>query len=63
VNYLLTTEEVQASEKLMDGRNIILKQLKTVIVGQEESIGDILKVFFAGGHCLLEEAPDWIKRS
>ena len=32
------TEEVPAIEKLMDGGDMILKQLKKAIVGQEEVI-------------------------
>ena len=51
------TEEVQAIEKLMDARDLILEQLKKVIVGQEEVIDQMLMAFFAGGHCLLEGVP------
>lgn len=55
------TEEIQAIEKLMGGRDSILKQLKKVIVGQEEIINQILIAFFAGGHCLLEGVPGLAK--
>ena len=55
------TEEVQAIEKLMDGRDLILKQLQKVIIGQEEAIDQILMAFFAGGHCLLEGVPGLAK--
>ncbi len=55
------TEEVQAIEKLMDARDLILEQLKKVIVGQEEVIDQMLMAFFAGGHCLLEGVPGLAK--
>ncbi len=55
------TEEVQAIEKLMTGRDLISEQLKKVIVGQEAAIDQILMAFFAGGHCLLEGVPGLAK--
>ena len=55
------TEEVQAIEKLMTGRDLISEQLKKVIVGQEKAIDQILMAFFAGGHCLLEGVPGLAK--
>ena len=51
------TEEIQAIDKLMSGKEAILKQMKRVIVGQENAIDQILMAFFAGGHCLLEGVP------
>ncbi len=55
------TEEVQAVEKLMEGRDLIVEQLKKVIVGQEDVIDQMLMAFFAGGHCLLEGVPGLAK--
>jgi MoxR-like ATPase len=55
------TEEIRSIEKLMDGRDLILNQLKKVIVGQEEVIDQMLMAFFAGGHCLLEGVPGLAK--
>ena len=55
------TEEVQAIEKLMEGRDLILEQLKKVIIGQEEVIDQMLMAFFSGGHCLLEGVPGLAK--
>jgi MoxR-like ATPase len=45
----------------MEGRDLILEQLKKVIVGQEEVIDQMLMAFFAGGHCLLEGVPGLAK--
>ena len=55
------TEEVQAVEKLMEGREVILRELNKVIIGQEDVIEQILMIFFAGGHCLLEGVPGLAK--
>ena len=55
------TEEIQAIDKLMSGKEAILKQMREVIVGQENAIDQILMAFFAGGHCLLEGVPGLAK--
>ena len=47
------TEEIQAVEKLMEGREVILRELNKVIIGQKDVIEQIFMVFFAGGHCLF----------
>jgi len=52
------TQEIQAIEKLMDGRDLILKQLKKVIIGQEEVMEQMLMAFFAGGTVCLRGFPD-----
>ena len=55
------TEEVQAIEELMKSQELILEQLKKVIVGQEDVINQMLMALFAGGHCLLEGVPGLAK--
>ena len=55
------TEEVQAIEELMESQELILAQLKKVIVGQEDVINEMLMALFAGGHCLLEGVPGLAK--
>ncbi|MDE0015865.1 MAG: MoxR family ATPase [Candidatus Poribacteria bacterium] len=55
------TEEVQAIEELMESQELILAQLKKIIVGQEEVINQMLMALFAGGHCLLEGVPGLAK--
>ena len=55
------TEEIQAIDELMSGKEAILKQMREVIVGQESAIDQILMAFFAGGHCLLEGVPGLAK--
>ena len=46
------TDEVQAIEELMKSQELILAQLKKVIIGQEDVINQMLMALFAGGHCL-----------
>ena len=55
------TEEVQAIEELMQSQELILAQLKKIIIGQEEVINQMLMALFAGGHCLLEGVPGLAK--
>ncbi len=55
------TEEIQAIDKLMESQQLILSQLKKVIIGQEEVIDEMLMALFAGGHCLLEGVPGLAK--
>ena len=55
------TEEIQAIDKLMKGRDLILQQLKKVIIGQEEVLDQMLMALFAGGHCLIEGVPGLAK--
>lgn len=55
------TEEVQAIEELMESQELIVGQLKKVIIGQEEVINQMLMALFAGGHCLVEGVPGLAK--
>lgn len=55
------TDEIQAIDKLIEGREVILKQLKKVIIGQEEVLDQMLMALFGGGHCLLEGVPGLAK--
>ncbi len=55
------TEEVKAIEELMESQELIVGQLKKVIIGQEEVINQMLMVLFAGGHCLVEGVPGLAK--
>lgn len=45
----------------MKSQELILAQLRKVIVGQEEVIHQMLMALFAGGHCLLEGVPGLAK--
>ncbi len=55
------TEEIKAIEELMESQELIVAQLKKVIIGQEEVITQMLMALFAGGHCLVEGVPGLAK--
>ena len=55
------TEEVKAIEELMESQDLIVTQLKKVIIGQEDVINQMLMALFAGGHCLVEGVPGLAK--
>ena len=57
-------DEARASEmleKLKEGRERVLAQLRRVIVGQDEVVEQVLLSFFAGGHCLITGVPGLAK--
>ena len=47
--------------RLAASRDLILAELRRVIVGQSEAIDLILTAVFAGGHCLLTGVPGLAK--
>ncbi|HUT32891.1 MAG TPA: AAA family ATPase [Planctomycetota bacterium] len=48
-------------EKLKEGRERVLQQIRRVIVGQDEVVDQVLLSFFAGGHCLITGVPGLAK--
>ena len=40
-------------ERVAEGRQRILTELRKVIVGQDDVVDQLLMAIFAGGHCLL----------
>lgn len=56
-----TPFEAEALEKLRNGRERMLEQIRKVIVGQDDVIESLLIVLFTGGHCLLTGAPGLAK--
>ncbi len=53
--------EKEMSEKLGDARDTIGKELRKVIIGQEEVVDQMLIALLAGGHCLITGAPGLAK--
>jgi len=53
--------EKRVVEKVHESRARIDKELRKVIVGQEEAVGQLLTALFAGGHCLITGAPGLAK--
>ena len=48
-------------EKLKEGRQRVLQQIRRVIIGQDEVVDQVLLAFFAGGHSLITGVPGLAK--
>ncbi len=48
-------------EQVRESRGRIERELRKVIVGQDEVVGQLLVALFAGGHCLITGAPGLAK--
>ena len=46
-----------SAEKVTEGRERILAELRKVIVGQDEVVEQVLIALFTGGHCLITGVP------
>ncbi len=61
----MVTESMSSSagvaERVMQGREDILVELRKVIVGQEDVIDLVLTALFTGGHCLITGVPGLAK--
>jgi MoxR-like ATPase len=51
----------RSANELIDKLHILKKEIQKVIVGQEETIDQLLITFMAGGHALLEGVPGLAK--
>jgi MoxR-like ATPase len=49
------------AERVQQGRERILTELKKVIVGQDEVVDQVLIALFTGGHCLITGVPGLAK--
>ncbi len=50
-----------AIESIGQGKEKILREVRKVIVGQDEVVNDVITSFFAGGHCLITGVPGLAK--
>src|SRR6185436_163880 len=50
-----------SAEKVAEGRDRILSELRKVIVGQDEVVEQVLIALFTGGHCLITGVPGLAK--
>jgi MoxR-like ATPase len=50
-----------SAEKVAEGRERILTELRKVIVGQDEVVEEVLIALFTGGHCLITGVPGLAK--
>src|SRR5436305_14742916 len=49
------------AERVAEGREQILAELRKVIVGQDEVVEEVLIGLFTGGHCLITGVPGLAK--
>jgi MoxR-like ATPase len=49
------------AEKVAEGREQILGELRKVIIGQDEVVEEVLIALFTGGHCLITGVPGLAK--
>src|SRR5829696_9096293 len=50
-----------SAERVAEGRDRILAELRKVIVGQDEIVDQVLIALFTGGHCLITGVPGLAK--
>jgi MoxR-like ATPase len=56
-----TTEVSSLAARVADGRERILRELRKVIVGQDDVVDQVLMALFTGGHCLITGVPGLAK--
>ena len=56
-----TEDEIALVERMKAGREKIVRELKRVIVGQDDVIEEVLIALFAGGHSLITGVPGLAK--
>jgi MoxR-like ATPase len=56
-----TSEVSSLAARVADGRERILRELRKVIVGQDEVVDQVLMALFTGGHCLITGVPGLAK--
>ena len=57
----LASDDIALADKMNRGRQQVLTELRKVIVGQEETINQVLLTLFVGGNSLLVGAPGLAK--
>src|SRR5437660_7718568 len=50
-----------SAERVAEGRERILAELRKVIVGQDDVVEQVLVALFTGGHCLITGVPGLAK--
>lgn len=54
-------KEDELIAKLIKGRDLIISELRKIIVGQDDVIDEVLIALFTGGHCLITGVPGLAK--
>jgi len=56
-----TEDEIALVERMKAGREKIIRELRKVVVGQDDVIEEVLIALFAGGHSLITGVPGLAK--
>ncbi len=57
-----SAEDYQAVlDRIRDARTGVIKELRKIIVGEDEPIDQVLAAMFAGGHCMIQGPPGTAK--
>lgn len=54
-------DDLSLVKKMQEGKELIVGEIRKVIIGQEEVIEELLIALFAGGHCLVTGVPGLAK--
>ncbi|MCX5683755.1 MAG: AAA family ATPase [Planctomycetota bacterium] len=55
------TMAVESIARIREGKEKILREVRKVIIGQDQIVDDVVTAFFAGGHCLITGVPGLAK--
>jgi MoxR-like ATPase len=61
---LSSSESLAAADviaRIREGKEKILREVRKVIIGQDQVVDDVVTAFFAGGHCLITGVPGLAK--
>jgi MoxR-like ATPase len=58
---LTAPDDIQLADRMKQGREQILRELRKVIIGQEDVIAQVLNTLFVGGNSLIVGAPGLAK--
>jgi MoxR-like ATPase len=58
---MTTTDIAAVADRVSEGRQRILSEIRKVIVGQDDVIDQVLIAIFTGGHCLITGVPGLAK--
>jgi MoxR-like ATPase len=58
---MTTTDIAAVADRVAEGRQRILSEIRKVIVGQDDVIDQVLIAIFTGGHCLITGVPGLAK--
>jgi len=57
----ISEEDIKAIQKLKEAREVILKEIRKVIIGQEDVVEQMVVALFSRGHCLVMGVPGLAK--